>query len=88
MPTQSPDLHDLCASKAPDLLHKDNQAGREDKPRHSDGVQEMEVEVDAGSDVNAGQEVVLEVDAGPEVNSVQALEVDGGRDLIAGRGWR
>jgi hypothetical protein len=49
---------------------------------------EVEVDVDAGPEVNAGQEVGLEVDAGPEVNSVRALEVDGGRDLIAGRGWR
>jgi len=37
-----------------------------------DGRQEVEVEVDAGPEVNAGQEVELEV----------------GRGLIVGRAWR
>jgi hypothetical protein len=40
------------------------------------------VELDGGSEVNAGQGVELEVDAGPEVNGVQEL-VDGGQGLIA-----
>jgi hypothetical protein len=48
------------------------------------GRLEVEVEVDGGREVNAGQEVELQVDAGPGVNSVQELEVDGG--LVLGRG--
>jgi hypothetical protein len=48
-------------------------------------VHEVEVEVDGGPKVNAGQEVELEVDAGPEENSVQEL-VDGGHGLIAASG--
>jgi hypothetical protein len=44
-------------------------------------LQEVEVEVDARPEVDAGQEVELEVDGGPEVNSVQELEVDRGQGL-------
>jgi hypothetical protein len=58
-----------------------------DDVQEPDGVQEVEMEVDGGPEVNAGQEVELEVDAGPEMNSVQEL-VDGRQGLIAAWGWR
>jgi hypothetical protein len=61
--------------------------GRQEVEVEGDGVQEWEVEldagpqVDAGPEVNAGQEVELEADGGQGLGRGQGLEVNGRQEV-------
>jgi hypothetical protein len=61
--------------------------GRQEVEVEGDGVQELEVELDAGPqvhagpEVNAGQEMELEVDGGQRLGRGQGLEVNGRQEV-------